>query len=87
MLDVSRHFNFLKNDCFGGRNFSLTTVFQGTKHGYKASEFHKRVDNLENILYIVKSEEHNRTFGGYYKIKMIPSSDDTLIDDKDAFII
>ena len=65
----------------------MTTVFQGTKHGYTASEYRKRVDNLENILYIVKSEENNRTFGGYYKIKMIPSSNGTKIDDKDAFII
>ena len=65
----------------------MTTVFQSAKHGYAASEFHKRVDNLDNILYIVKSEEHNRTFGGYYKIKMIPSANDTRTNDKDAIII
>ena len=63
------------------------TVFRGSEHGFTAEEFHKRVDNKDDILYVIRTEQHNRTFGGYFKIKMIKSSNDTRINDKDAFII
>jgi len=63
-------------------------VFRGSEHGFTAAEFHKRVDNKDDILYVIRTEEqYNRTFGGYFKINMIKSSDGTKINDKDAFII
>jgi hypothetical protein len=87
LLDPEKHFNFIKNECFGGRNFDITTLFRGSEHGFTAAEFHKRVDNHENILYLIKTNEHNRTFGGYFKVKVTKSADDTHFHDKDAFII
>jgi hypothetical protein len=77
LLDAEKHFNFLKNECFGGRSFDMITLFRGSQHGFRASEFHKRVDNKDDILYLIKSDEHNRTFGGYFKVKLTPAAEDT----------
>ena len=55
----------------------MITFFRGSEHGFRASEFHKRVDNKDEILYLIKSDEHNRTFGGYFKVKLTPAPDNT----------
>ena len=64
----------------------MSSIFRATEHGFKVGEFHKRVDEKDDILYLIKTE-HNRTFGGYYKVKLTKQSQGKYSTDKDAFII
>jgi hypothetical protein len=40
LLDAAKNFNFIKNECFGGRNFEISTLFRGSVDGFSAFGFH-----------------------------------------------
>ena len=86
MIETDEDFEFLTKECFGGKNFEMKTLFRGTEHGFKKNEFWKRVHNQENVFYLIKSE-HNRTFGGFFKVKLTQAANDTYFPDKDALIL
>ena len=65
-IDSEKHFNFIKNKCFGGREFEIKRVYSTDEHAFTGAAFHKEVDFKDDILYVINSE-HNRTFGGYFK--------------------
>ena len=85
LIDPNKHFNFIKNECFGGRAFEMKRIFSGSQNGFTAAEFHCLVDNNDHIMYIIKSE-HDRTFGGYCSVKLQPSKSG-YFEDKLAFMI
>ena len=68
MLDAEKHYNFIKNECFGGREFDMNRLFRGTENGFTPAAYHQLVDNKTDILYLISTVEHKRTFGGYYSI-------------------
>ena len=46
---------------FAGK--SLKLMFQATKHGFAAEEFHKKCDGMQPTVVLIKAA-NNRTFGG-----------------------
>ena len=42
-------------------------LYKGTKHGFKAKNFHNLCDKKKNILVLIKSQCNN-FFGGFTKI-------------------
>ena len=45
------------------------------------------VDNKDHILYVIQTEQHNRTFGGYLSVKLSSANQDKYNEDTIAFII
>ena len=40
MIDPEKHFDFIKNKCFSGRQLTFTKIFRGSEDGFTASKFH-----------------------------------------------
>ena len=70
LMDSVKHFDFIKNQCFNGRELSFKKIFRGSEDGFTASKFHSMVDNQDHILYLIQTEQHNRTFGGYFSVNL-----------------
>jgi hypothetical protein len=62
-------------------------LFNSNQHGFTKNEFERIVGDKDNVLYLIKTEEHKRTFGGYYSVRMKSVSIDNYIKDEKAFII
>ena len=43
------------------------------------------VDDKDHILYLIKTEEHNRTFGGYFSVELLPHNNVDDDDDDDDY--
>ena len=71
----------LKKKDLNGRKWSL--LYQGTRDGFLASNFHSHCDNKPNTLTIVKSTNGN-VFGGYTSAQW--KSTESYECDKSAFI-
>lgn len=54
----------LLNLCEFKLNLKLVLLYRGTKHGFGASDFHSKCDNIPKTLTLVKSTNGN-IFGGY----------------------
>ena len=72
----------LKKKDLNGRNWSL--LYQGSRDGFLASNFHSHCDNKPNTLTIVKSTNGN-IFGGFTSAQW-KSDHGSLEYDKSAFI-
>ena len=62
-------------------------LFNSLQHGFTRTEFQRIVGDKDNVLYLIKTEEHKRTFGGYYSVRMKSVNINTDIRDEKAFII
>lgn len=63
------------------------SLYSSNLNGFTKSEFHRIVGDKDNVLYLVKTEEYNRTFGGFYSVRFKSVSDDNYIRDEKAFIL
>ena len=50
----------------------MNKIFRGTEDGFTAAKFHELVANKNDILYLINSDEFNRTFGGYFSVLLKP---------------
>ena len=73
--------DLLKKKDLNGRKWSL--LYQGSRDGFKASNFHSRCDNKPDTLTIVKSTSGN-IFGGFTSVEWKPKA--SWQYDKTAFI-
>ncbi len=62
-------------------------LFNSIQHGFTRSEFQRIVGDKDSVLYLIKTEEHKRTFGGYYSVRMKSVNAGGNIKDEKAFII
>ena len=46
----------------------MEPIFRASQHGFKASDFHSRCDNIENTLVLLRNE-YGKTLGGYTPVK------------------
>ena len=73
----------MKKKDLNGRKWSL--LYQGSRDGFRASDFHSHCDGKPNTLIIVKSENGN-IFGGFTNIQWKSSATGSWQEDKSAFI-
>jgi hypothetical protein len=66
----------------------LKLLYRGSVHGFRASEFHAKCDNIPKTLTVVKAAESGNIFGGYTEATWDePSQGNTCYkEDKNAFI-
>jgi hypothetical protein len=50
---------------FNGVRQKLKLLYRGTLHGFRASTFHAKCDNIPKTLTVVKAAESGNIFGGY----------------------
>ena len=55
-------------EALNGKRFRLELKYRGTRDGFRAKNFHKVVDGMQNTLLVVESE-HSFRFGGYISVK------------------
>ena len=73
----------LKKKELNGRKWAL--LYQGSRDGFRASDFHSRCDNKPNTLTIVKSTSGN-IFGGFTSAQWSSTLIEKAQFDKSAFI-
>ena len=61
---------FINQSIFGGKQSEekFKKIYQGSKHGYNAKDFHRECDGKFPTVTIILSREHQRIFGGYTDI-------------------
>lgn len=64
-------------------NVTLTLIYQATRDGFDASQFHKRCDNITNTLTVIKSSK-SFIFGGFTTLDW--SGNVTFKYDSNAFL-
>ena len=62
-------------------------IFRGSRDGFTAASFHQKCDNIESLLYLVKSKA-NKIFGAYTDIPLTFSFSNTYVGlNKKSFLI
>jgi hypothetical protein len=62
-------------------------IFRGSRDGFTAASFHQKCDNMESLLYLLKSKT-NRIFGAYTDIPLTFSFSNTYVGlNKKSFLI
>ena len=67
---------------FKNKIFLTHLLFNSTYHGDKAYNFHRKCDNKNNLLFLIKTKKQLR-FGGFTSVFI--NGNDKLIEDDDAF--
>jgi hypothetical protein len=62
-----------------------TLLYRGSQHGFKASNFHAKCDNIPKTLTIIKTNKRN-VFGGYTEATWESPTTETWKCDKSAFL-
>lgn len=62
-----------------------TLLYRGSQHGFKASDFHAKCDNIPKTLTIIKTNKRN-VFGGYTEATWESPTTETWKCDKNAFL-
>jgi hypothetical protein len=81
----------LKDDLFNLCGFDirrdqLKLLYRGSLHGFTATDFHAKCDNIAKTLTVIKTESGD-IFGGYTEATWNAPSDGTCYkEDKNAFI-
>ena len=73
----------LKSGIFNNKKITYKLLYSGTKDSDNSSIFHKKCDNIQNQLVLVKTTEGLK-FGGYTRLGF--NSSNSAIIDKDAFL-
>jgi TLD len=58
---------------FGHSNYTLTLKYKASRDGFKAEDFHRMCDGLENTLSVIESS-HGTIFGGFASIPWTKTS-------------
>jgi TLD len=56
----------------------LELLFRGTRDGFTLPAFHEKLDGNNQLIFFVKSAEHNRVFGGYTALPWTTPKTDAL---------
>ena len=87
IIEKKEQLNFiekrLKTGVFENKKISYKLLYCGTKDGDNSLTFHKKCDNIQNQLVLVKTTE-GLTFGGYTRLGF--NSNNQAITDKDSFL-
>lgn len=54
---------------FNAKN-SFEMIYRGSKHSFKAAEFHKKCDDKGKFVLLAKSKEKSKIFGGFSDISL-----------------
>jgi hypothetical protein len=54
-------FDFVDQELIEGKDLEL--IYRGSDHGFKASDFHTKCDNIADTLVVIQSN-HGKVFGG-----------------------
>jgi hypothetical protein len=65
-------------------NRKLTLLYRGSLHGYKASDFHSKCDDISKTLTLIKAAASGNIFGGYTEATW--DGNNQYKSDKSAFI-
>lgn len=70
--------------CGFGLGQKLELLYRGTFHGFEASAFHEKCDNIPKTLTVIKAATSGNIFGGYTEAKWDKSN--SFKTDKHAFL-
>ncbi len=69
LINSQEHAAFFK-ECFKNRAFKLKRIFRASEHDFSIYKFHELCDNKGPTLFVGKSEQHEKTFGGFTSVDL-----------------
>jgi len=64
----------------------LNLVYQATRDGFSANDFHSRCDDVGTTIAFIRTKETNRVFGGYTTKSWNAHGDCQWVEDREAFM-
>ncbi len=85
LINYQEHADFFK-ECFENRAFELKRIFRASEHEFAIAKFHELCDNKGATLIVGKSEQHEKTFGGFISVSWNKDRSGNLETDPTAFL-
>jgi hypothetical protein len=85
LINSQEHAAFFK-ECFENRAFELKRIFRASEHEFSIAKFHELCDNKGPTLFVGKSEQHEKTFGGFTSVSWNKDRDGNRETDPRAFL-
>jgi hypothetical protein len=85
LINYQEHADFFK-ECFENRAFELKRIFRASEHEFAIAKFHELCDNKGPNLFVGKSEQHEKTFGGFTSVNWNKDRHDNYETDPTAFL-
>ena len=85
LINYQEHAAFFK-ECFENRAFELKRIFRASEHDFTIAKFHELCDNKGPTLFVGKSEQHNKIFGGFISVSWNNDRNGNYETDPTAFL-
>ncbi len=85
LINYQEHAAFFK-ECFENRAFELKRIFRASENEFSIAKFHELCDNTGATLFVGKSEQYEKTFGGFTSVNLNKDRHCTWETDPTAFL-